>query len=86
MVWATPGPPLTLSLPTALSLPRKHQFIAQNRVLDVLVHDFSISLLSPSLLLNLENFSLVCDSSACPSRFVFSGLYFEYFAVVGDRL
>ena len=58
MVWATPGPPLTLSLPTALSLPRKHQFIAQNRILAVLVHDFSISFLSPSLLLKFGAFVL----------------------------
>ena len=58
MVWATPGPPLTLSLSTFFSLPRKHQFIAQNRVLAVLAHNFSISLLSPSLLLKFGAFVL----------------------------
>ncbi len=178
MVWATPGPPLTLSLPTSFSLPRKHQFFARNCVLAVLAHDFSISLLSPSVLLKFGAFVLryvtpplvqsswkvpgdppgghttwwrglpwvapchgvghpwpsthsltshfflspektsvlcsklrsccscprffdllaqpicaaeiwsicspVCDSSACPSRFVFSGLYLEYFAATGD--
>ena len=30
--------------------------------------------------------SSVCDSSIHPSRILFSGLYLEYFAAVGDRL
>src|SRR3954465_15019440 len=30
--------------------------------------------------------SLVCASSACPIRFLISGLYLEYFATVGDML
>ena len=58
MVWATPGPPLTLSLATFFYLLRKHQFIAQNCVLVVLALDFSISLLSPSLLLKFGAFVL----------------------------
>ena len=83
MVWATPGPPLTLSPTTFFSLPSKLRFIAQNRVLAVLALDFSISLLIPSLMLKFGAFVL---RYACPSRFVFSGLYLEYFAAIGDRL
>jgi hypothetical protein len=30
--------------------------------------------------------SPVCDSSDCPSRILFSGLFLEYFSNVGDRL
>ena len=58
LVWATPGPPLTLSPATFFSLPSKLQFIAQNHVLAVLALDFSISLLSPSLLLKFGAFVL----------------------------
>ena len=58
MVWATPGPPLTLSLATIFSLLSRHQFIAKNHVIAVLALDFSISLLSPSLLLKCGAFVL----------------------------
>jgi hypothetical protein len=30
--------------------------------------------------------SPVCDSSDCPSRILFSGVFLEYFSTVGDRL
>ena len=43
LVWATPGPPLTLSPATFFSLPSKLQFIAQNRVLAVLLSRVSSS-------------------------------------------
>ena len=87
MVWATPGPPLTLSPATFFSLPSKLQFIAQNRVFAVLALDFFDLLAQPIFVAEiLSTCSLVCDSSPCPSRFVFSGLYVEYFAAVGDRL
>ena len=85
LVWATPGPPLLLSPATFFSLPSKLQFIAQNRVLSVLALDFFDLLAQPIFLADIWSIcSLVCDSSPCPSRFVFSGLYIEYFAVVGD--
>ena len=59
MVWATPGPPLTLSLATALSLSlEKTPVHCENHVLAVLAFDFSISLLSPSLLLKFGAFVL----------------------------
>ena len=87
LVWATPGPPLTLSPATFFSLPSKLQFIAQNCVLSVLALDFFDLLAQPIFLAEIwSNCSLVCDSSPCPSRFVFSGLYVEYFAAVGDWL
>jgi hypothetical protein len=33
-----------------------------------------------------SNCSLVCDSSDCPSRILFSVVFLEYFSTVGDRL
>jgi hypothetical protein len=30
--------------------------------------------------------SPVCDSSSCPSRILFSGVFLEYFSTIGDRL
>jgi hypothetical protein len=30
--------------------------------------------------------SPVCDSSDCPGRILFSGVYLEYFSTIGDRL
>ena len=87
MVWATPGPPLTLSPATFFSLPSKLQFIAKNRVLVVLALDFFDLLAQPIFVAEIWSIcSPVCDSTACPSRFVFSGLFLEYFAAVGDRL
>ena len=87
LVWATPSPPLTLSPTTFFSLPSKLQFIALNRVLVVLALDFFDLLAQPIFLAEIwSNCSLVCDSSPCPSRFVFSGLYVEYFAAIGDWL
>ena len=87
LVWATPGPPLTVSPATFFSLPSKLQFIAQNHVLAVLALDFFDLLSQPIFLAKIWSIcSLVCDSSPCPSRFVFSGLYLEYFAAVGDWL
>ena len=85
MVWATPSPPHTLSLASFFSLPSKLQFIAQNHVLAVLALDFFDLLAQAIFLAEIWSIcSLVCDSSPCPSRFVFSGLYIEHFATVGD--
>ena len=58
MVWAPPGPPLTHLPLISFSLPTKHTTIAQTRVLAALARDFSISLLSPSLLLKFGPFAL----------------------------
>jgi hypothetical protein len=86
-VRATPGPPLPLSPPTLLSLPRKNFPSAQTRVLAALVRGFSISLLSPPFLLRFGAFVLsVCDSFDYPSRILISGVFLEYFAAVGDKL
>ena len=75
LVWATPGPPLPLSPATFFSLPSKLQFISQNHVLAVLALDFFDLLAQPIFLVEIWSIcSLVCDSSPCPSRFVFSGL------------
>ena len=92
--WVAPCPsvghprlPPTLSPATFFSLLSKLQFIAQNRVLSVLSLNFFDLLAQPIFLAEIWSIcSLVCDSSPCPSRFVFSGLYLEYFAAVGDRL
>jgi hypothetical protein len=32
-----------------------------------------------------SNYSLVCDSSDCPSRILFSIVFLEYFSSIGDR-
>ena len=53
-----PGPPLTHLSPTPFSLPIKHTTIAQTRVLAALARDFSIYLLSPSLLLKFGSIAL----------------------------
>ena len=75
LVWATPGLPLTLSPATFFSLPSKLQFIAQNHVLPVLALDFFDILAHPFFLAEIWSIcSLICDSSPCPSRFVFGGL------------
>ena len=55
----------------------------------LLVHaQFSISLLgAPFLKLfgGIADCSLVCDSSIGPISFYFSGLFFAYFATIGDH-
>jgi hypothetical protein len=59
--WHGEGAPLALHLPlhlTSFSLPKYLHTIAQTRVLAVLPRDFSISLLSPSLLLRFGAFVL----------------------------
>ena len=58
MVWGPHGPPLTLLPPLPSSLPTKHSHIRKNRVLAVLALGFSISFLSPSLLLRFGAFAL----------------------------
>ena len=58
MVRDPPGAPLSGIPPHPFSLPTKHSTIAQTRVLAVLARNFSISLLSPSLLLIFGSFAL----------------------------
>ena len=58
LVWGPPGPPLTHLSPTPFSLPTIHTTIAQTRVLAAHARDFSIYLLSPSLLLRFGAFVL----------------------------
>jgi len=58
LVWGPPGPPLTHLSPTPFSLPTIHTTIAQTRVLAALARDFSIYLLSPSLLLKFGSIAL----------------------------
>jgi hypothetical protein len=65
LVWGPPGPPLTHLSPTPFSLPTIHTTIAQTRVLAALARDFSISLLSPSLLLKFRPFALRYVTPPC---------------------
>ena len=58
LVWGPPGPPLTHLSPTPFSLPTIHTTIAQTRVLAALARNFSIYLLSPSLLLKFGSIAL----------------------------
>jgi hypothetical protein len=53
-----PSPPLTSPPATLFSYPKYIHSMAQTRVLAVLARDFSISLLSPSLLLRFGAFVL----------------------------
>jgi hypothetical protein len=76
-----------LSLPPQLFLsPEKQRHTSSNLCSCCSPLDFSISLLSPSLLLRFGAFVLryICDSFDCPSRILFSGVYFEYFSSIGD--
>ena len=58
LVWGPPGPPLTHLSLTPSSLLTKHTTIAQTRVLAALARNFSIYLLSPSLLLKFGSIAL----------------------------
>jgi hypothetical protein len=58
MVRGAPWPLTYLFTPSSFSLPKNHDTAAQTRVLAALHLDFSISLLSPSLLLKFGAFVL----------------------------
>jgi hypothetical protein len=82
-----PWPSTYLSTSTSLSLPKYLHTTAQTSVLVVLPRDFSISLLSPSLLLRFGAFVLqYVTSFDYPNRILFSGVFLEYFSSIGDRL
>ena len=87
LVWGPHGPPLIPLSPILPSFTSKHFPIVSNpsccccssRIFDLLAYSIFLaeiwSISSP-----------VCDSSAYPNRFLFSGVYLEYFAAVGDML
>jgi hypothetical protein len=81
-----PGSPLTSPPATPHSLPKNTTPLLKPVFLRFLLAIFDL-LAQPIFAAEILSIcSPVCDSSDCPSRILFSGVFFEYFSTVGDRL
>jgi hypothetical protein len=86
MVWGPLAPYLPLHLPLH-SLSRKI-FTPLLKPVSLLFLIMIFNLLAQPIFA-AEIWSIcspVCDSSDCPSRILFSGVFLEYFSTIGDRL
>ena len=86
MVWGPPGPPLT-HLPLISFSHPTHTPPLFKLVFLLLLLEFFDLLAQPIFVAEIWTIcSPVCDSSMYPSRILFSRVYLEYFAAVGDLL
>ena len=86
--WCGTPWPSTYSLPLSLSSshPKNTSHFSQTRVIAALLPNFDLfaqPLISAEI---WSNCSPVCDSSVHPNRILFSEVFLEYFAAVGDML
>jgi hypothetical protein len=82
------GPRAThLSLPPQLFLsPKKSRHPSSNSCSCCSPSRFFDLLAQPIIVAEIWSIcSPVCDSSDCPSRILFSGVFLEYFSSIGDR-
>ena len=84
--WGTLGPPAVHPPTTSSSCITQLVFLSHTRVLAVLLRDFDLFVQPISAAEIWGICSPVCDSSMYPSRILFSKVYLEYFAAVGDLL
>jgi hypothetical protein len=83
---APPGLSLISSSP-ALSLSRNISTPSSNPYSYCSLSQFFDLLAQPIISAKIwSNCSLVCDSSACPSRISFGKVFLEYFGIVGGRI
>jgi hypothetical protein len=83
---APPGLSLISSSP-ALSLSQKQRHTCSNSSSCCSSSQFFDLLAQPIISAEIwSNCSLVCDSSACPSRISFGKVFLEYFGIVGGRI
>jgi hypothetical protein len=81
-----PWPLTYLFTPSSFSLPKNHDTLAQTRVLAALHLNFSISLLSPSLLLKFGAFVLwYVTPPIVQVEFCLVDYFLEYFSSIGGR-
>jgi hypothetical protein len=88
MAWCgAPGPPLILPPAIPLSLSQKNTTPLLKPVFLLFLLTIFNLLAQPIFATEIWSIcSPVCDSFDCPSRFLFSGVFFEYFSTVGDML